>query len=127
LPVGNKGTESDKNPTHREVEEMSSMEISQVLAQMRVMAAQAGTPTATESTATGGASFQQLLGDSISKVNDLQQQAGQLKTGFEQGQDGISLSQVMIASQKANLSFNAMVEVRNKLVEAYKDVMNMPV
>lgn len=106
---------------------MSSMEISQVLAQMRVMAAQAGSPAGTESTAADGASFQQLLSDSIGKVNDLQQQAGALKTGFEQGQDGISLSQVMIASQKANLSFNAMVEVRNKLVEAYKDVMNMPV
>lgn len=105
---------------------MSSMEISQVLAQMRVMAAQAGAPTASESAAAGGANFQQLLSDSIGKVNDLQQQAGELKTGFEKGVEGIDLSQVMIASQKASLSFNAMVQVRNKLVEAYKDVMNMP-
>ncbi len=105
----------------------SGMEISQVLAQMRVMAAQAGAPAATESgAAAGGANFQQLLSDSIGKVNDLQQTAGALKTGFEQGQDGIDLAQVMIASQKASLSFSAMVEVRNKLVDAYKDVMNMP-
>ena len=41
--------------------------------------------------------------------------------------DGIDLAQVMIAAQKSSVSFQAMVEVRNKLVEAYKDVMNMPV
>jgi len=106
---------------------MSSMEISQVLAQMRVMAAQAGAPGVSNPAAPAqGANFQELLSDSIGKVNDMQQQAGQLKTGFEKGQDGIDLAQVMIASQKASLSFNAMVEVRNKLVDAYKDVMNMP-
>ena len=105
---------------------MSSMEISQVLAQMRVMAAQAGAPAISEPAAGNGVSFQQLLSDSIGRVNDLQQTAGALKTGFEQGKEGIDLAQVMIASQKASLSFNAMVEVRNKLVDAYKDVMNMP-
>jgi flagellar hook-basal body complex protein FliE len=106
---------------------MSSMEISQVLAQMRAMAAQASGPGVSKPASPAeGASFQQLLGDSIGKVNDMQQQAGQLKTAFEKGQEGIDLSQVMIASQKASLSFNAMVEVRNKLVDAYKDVMNMP-
>jgi flagellar hook-basal body complex protein FliE len=101
------------------------MEISQVLAQMRVMAAQAGGPVA-KPAAADGASFQQLLSDSIGKVNALQEQAGTLKTGFEQGREDIDLAQVMIASQKASLSFNAMVEVRNKLIDAYKDVMNMP-
>ena len=105
---------------------MSSMEISQVLAQMRVMAAQAGSPGASEPTPAGGASFQQLLSDSIGKVNELQQQAGELKTGFELGREGIDIADVMVASQKADLSFKAMVEVRNKLVDAYKDVMNMP-
>ncbi len=104
---------------------MSGMEISQVLAQMRVMAAQAGGPVS-GGAAASGASFQQLLSDSIGKVNALQQQAAELKTGFEQGRDDIDLAQVMIASQKASLSFSAMVEVRNKLVDAYKDIMNMP-
>jgi len=105
---------------------MSSPEISQVLAQMRVMAAQAGAPGASESTPAAGGSFQQLLSESVNKVNSLQQQSGALKTAFEQGQEGIDLAQVMVASQKASLSFTAMVEVRNKLVDAYKDVMNMP-
>lgn len=103
---------------------MSSPEISQVLAQMRVMASQAGAQPAQETSAASG-NFQQLLSDSISKVNGLQSEAGAMKTAFEQGQD-VDLAQVMVATQKASLSFNAMVEVRNKLVDAYKDVMNMP-
>jgi len=104
---------------------MSSMEISQVLAQMRVMAAQSSAAGVNGTTSPAGG-FQQLLSDSIGKVNELQQHAGELKTGFEQGREGIDLAGVMVASQKAGLSFNAMVEVRNKLVDAYKDVMNMP-
>jgi len=105
---------------------MSGMEISQVLAQMRVMAAQAQANNVSQPTPAAGGSFQQLLSDSIDKVNSLQQQSGALKTGFEQGRDGIDLADVMIASQKSGLAFNAMVEVRNKFVDAYKDVMNMP-
>ena len=45
---------------------------------------------------------------------------------FETGEGDASLAEVMIAMQKSSLSFEAMVTVRNKLVEAYKDVMNMP-
>jgi flagellar hook-basal body complex protein FliE len=104
---------------------MSSAEISQVLAQMRLMAAQAGAPAAKPPQAEGD-NFQQMLSNSISQVNGLQAQSNSMKTAFEQGQPGIDLAQVMVASQKANLAFSAMVEVRNKLVDAYKDVMNMP-
>ena len=45
---------------------------------------------------------------------------------FETGATNISLADVMVATQKANVSFQAMLQVRNKLVEAYQDVMNMP-
>ena len=107
---------------------MSTPEISQVLAQMRAMAAQAqtGAAPAVEETA-GAPAFGDLLKTSINAVNDVQQNAGQLKTAFELGDPNVDLAQVMIASQKATVSFQAMVQVRNKLVEAYKDVMNMPV
>lgn len=104
---------------------MSSPEISQVLAQMRVMSSRAASPGATEPTPAAGGNFADLLSKSINQVNELQQQSGALKTAFEQGRD-VDLAQVMVASQKASLSFNAMVEVRNKLIDAYKDVMNMP-
>ena len=46
---------------------------------------------------------------------------------FEAGQSGLDISEVMIASQKASVSFQAMTEVRNKLVEAYREIMNMPI
>lgn len=104
---------------------MSSPEISQVLAQMRVMASQVNPAGATESTQGADGNFAQLLSKSINQVNELQNESGAMKTAFEQGRD-VDLAQVMVASQKASLSFNAMVEVRNKLIDAYKDVMNMP-
>jgi len=106
---------------------MSSPEISQVLAQMRVMAAQTQSLQGggVDQAQASGGNFQQLLSNSINQVNEMQQESGALKTAFEQGQD-VDLSRVMIASQKASLSFSAMVEVRNKLIDAYKDVMNMP-
>ncbi|MEN8165870.1 MAG: flagellar hook-basal body complex protein FliE [Pseudomonadota bacterium] len=105
---------------------MSNMDINQVLAQMRVMAAQAEnkTPTTPESSE---ASFGDLLKQSVDKVNETQQQAKVLTSAFETGQGDVDLAQVMVAVQKSSLSFDAMVQVRNKLVEAYKDVMNMPI
>lgn len=107
---------------------MSTPEINQVLAQMRVMAAQAQTGAAPAvEEAAGAPAFGDLLKNSINAVNDVQQESGRLKTAFELGDPNVDLAQVMIASQKATVSFQAMVQVRNKLVEAYKDVMNMPV
>ena len=103
---------------------MSTPEISQVLAQMRVLAAKAQgaeTPPAQDG------AFGDLLQQSIDSVNEAQQSSGELKRAFELGESNVDLAQVMIASQKANVSFQAMVQVRNKLVEAYKDVMNMPI
>ena len=105
---------------------MSNMDINQVLAQMRVMSVQAENkpPTIQQS---GEVGFGDLLKQSIDKVNETQQEATALRTAFDTGQGDIDLAQVMIAVQKSSLSFDAMVQVRNKLVEAYKDVMNMPI
>ncbi len=71
--------------------------------------------------------FGEMLKTSLDSVNDLQKHAGELKVGFENGTTDKSLAEVMIASQKASLSFRAVTEVRNKLVTAYQDIMNMPV
>ena len=104
---------------------MSTPEINQVLAQMRVVRAQAMEGTAIGETPQGD--FQDLLKRSIDAVNDTQQHASAMRSSFERGDENVDLAQVMIAAQKSSVSFQAMVEVRNKLVEAYKDVMNMPV
>jgi flagellar hook-basal body complex protein FliE len=76
---------------------------------------------------TQSVNFSEMLSKSINKVNDLQQTSGQLKTSFEMGDPKVSLAEVMIASEKSGLAFTAMTQVRNKLVEAYKEVMSMPV
>lgn len=102
---------------------MSNMDIHQVLAQMRIMRDQA---RSTSVQAESAVDFSSLLKDSIDKVNDTQQQANKLAQAFETGETDASLAEVMISLQKASVSFQAMVQVRNKLVEAYKDVMNMP-
>lgn len=71
--------------------------------------------------------FSQLFTQAIDKVNATQQQANAMAKAYETGRENIDITDVMIASQKASVSFQAMVQVRNKLVEAYRDVMNMPI
>ena len=71
--------------------------------------------------------FQTMFKTAIDNVNENQKVAGNLATRFEHGDASIDLPEVMIALQKSSVSFQAMTQVRNKLVEAYKDIMNMPV
>ena len=71
--------------------------------------------------------FGEMFKQAIDSVNATQQQSSALATSFEQGDPGVSLAQVMVASQKASVSFQALTQVRNRLVDAYKDIMNMPV
>ncbi|HAU1190472.1 TPA: flagellar hook-basal body complex protein FliE [Legionella pneumophila] len=73
------------------------------------------------------ASFSSVFQQALNQVNELSQTADGLKTRFEMGDPNISLGEVMIASQKSNLGFEATLRVRNKLVQAYQDIMNMPV
>lgn len=71
-------------------------------------------------------SFSTMFKGAVSSVNQTQQTSSALKVAYERGDAGVSLSQVMVASQKATVSFDAMTQVRNKVVEAYQDIMNMP-
>lgn len=71
--------------------------------------------------------FTEMFSSAINAVNETQQTSSALGTAYQQGDPGVSLSQVMVASQKASVSFQALTQVRNKLVEAYQDVMNMPI
>ncbi len=105
---------------------MSETEISQVLAQMRVMAAKAQGISEPVQAPDGGG-FSDLLKQSLDAVNETQQQAGKLTAAFERGDPDTSLVEVMIALQKASVSFKAMTQVRNKLVDAYQEIMRMQV
>ncbi len=105
---------------------MSDFQINQIVSQMRELAAQAKSHD-TPNSKSEGVEFASLLKTSIDKVNDMQLNAGELTHAFEQGDKNVDLPQVMIALQKAGLSFEAMRQVRNKLVSAYEDIKNMPV
>lgn len=71
--------------------------------------------------------FGEIMSQAVNKVNEVQKTSSAMATAYEQGVAGVDITDVMIASQKASVSFQAMVQVRNKLVEAYRDVMNMPI
>ncbi len=106
---------------------MNTMGVDQVLAQMRAMAAQVKTGGQPQEAGVEQASFVDLLKQSVDAVNQNQQNATAMARAFETGEGDASLAEIMIAVQKSSLSFDAMVQVRNKLVEAYKDIMNMPI
>lgn len=71
--------------------------------------------------------FLDLFKESINSVNNLQKTSGDLMTKFEMGDPDVNLAEVMIAKEKAKVGFEAVLQVRNKLIDAYHDVMNMPV
>ncbi|MGD8525638.1 MAG: flagellar hook-basal body complex protein FliE [Thioalkalispiraceae bacterium] len=97
-----------------------------ILAQMRAMAAQAQGATL-NTNETAQSDFSNLLKQSIDKVNETQMEAKNLQDAFQLGDPNVQMSEVMVAMQKSSVSFQAMIQVRNKLVQAYQDVMNMPV
>lgn len=78
-------------------------------------------------TSTHETSFNNFLQQALGNVNELTQTADGLKAKFEMGDPSVSLSDVMVASQKERLGSSAVMVVRNKLVQAYQEVMNMPV
>lgn len=104
---------------------MSDINTVNLINQMRSMATQAeGSRIEAGSTQPP---FNMVLQQALDQVNDMTQSADSLKTRFEVGDPSVSLGEVMIATQKSNLGFEATLRVRNKLVQAYEDVMNMPI
>jgi len=108
---------------------MSQMEIDSVLAQIRSLSAQTrmGTSQATGPGKSGPSEFASILSKGIDQVNQTQQRAAQLSNAFQRGEPGVELPQVMVEMQKASVSFRALTEVRNRVVSAYQEIMNMQV
>jgi flagellar hook-basal body complex protein FliE len=116
---------------------MSNIHIDGVLAQIRALQQQTkiGAPAmrpdalngASGAGAVGEASFANVLKKGLDAVNAAQSQASTLAARFERGEPGVELSQVMLESNKASVAFRATVEVRNRLVNAYQEIMNMPI
>jgi flagellar hook-basal body complex protein FliE len=128
---------------------MGQIDVNNVLSQMRQLGAQASFPTsaiapsggavegsdfgsllkqslaAVADTATGGVSS--LITQSLSAVAGAQNDAQTKVDAFERGDAGSDIGSTVIAGQKADLAFRSLVQVRNKLTDAYSTIMNMPV
>ena len=98
-----------------------------LLVQMRAMASQAQSKSIAMEQTTSNSAFTDVLKNALNAVNTQQQQADQLADAFQKGDPSIQMAEVMVSLQKAGISFQAMVEVRNKLVSAYHDIMNIQV
>ena len=99
-----------------------------LLTQMRAMAAQAqGQSVEKSGTVAGQADFSDILKQSVDKVNETQADSKKLQEAFQLGDPNVQVSEVMVAMQKSSVSFQAMLQVRNKLVSAYQEIMNMQV
>jgi flagellar hook-basal body complex protein FliE len=106
-----------------------SLEIDSVLAQIRSLSSQArvgASPTAAPQKS-GPSEFATLLSKGIDSVNQMDQNATKLSDAFQRGDPGVELPQVMLEMQKASVSFRALTEVRNRVVSAYQEIMNMQV
>jgi flagellar hook-basal body complex protein FliE len=111
---------------------MSSLQIQQVLAEMRALQARASGSAETTGVGmpTAGAQsldFASLLKGTVDHIATMQNQATSLAESYEAGDKSVDLTKVMLEVQKAGLAFRAMTEVRNKLVDAYTQVMQMSV
>jgi flagellar hook-basal body complex protein FliE len=123
---------------------MSDLHINQVLAQIRALQGQASggvTPggpstvrglagsleSATDVNESANVSFTSILRNGLDHVDSVQKQAKKTVTDFQRGVPGVELPQVMLDLQKSSITFRGAVEVRNKMVSAYQEIMNMPI
>ncbi len=104
---------------------MNDIQMENLLAQMRTMAAQArGGEKAAASEPS--ADFGHLLRSSIDRVNELQRHSREAKQAFQTGESDMSLAEVMLTAEKASIAFQTLLQVRNKVIRAYQDVISMP-
>lgn len=107
---------------------MNEIDTNQLLLQMKILAAKArNSEMNVSNNPVAQNEFSQLLKNAISDANQLQNNATDLAKRFEEGDKNIHLTDVMMATQKAHLSLQAVSQVRNHVVSAYQDIMNMPV
>ena len=98
-----------------------------MLAQLRDMQAQARpSPEKNLNSSSGGASFMDHLTSGIKQVDGMQKDADQMATNLASGKEQ-NIHETMLAATQAELSFNLMVQIRNRVLEAYQEVMRMPV
>ncbi|MGQ0658919.1 MAG: flagellar hook-basal body complex protein FliE [Chromatiales bacterium] len=108
---------------------MNNIDMNSVLSQMRAMAAcaRSAETAPVQGTQPGGGGFATILKSALDHVNRTQMGASELATAFETGASDADIAEVMLAMQKASLSFQAVTQVHNKLLAAYQEIMNMQI
>ena len=108
---------------------MNEINPQDLLARMRVLGleAQNQQPPVEAPRKADAPGFGEILDKALSNVSELQAETGRLRTAFETGEPGVDLPQVMLASQKSSVAFQGAVQVRNKLLEAYRAISKMSV
>lgn len=106
---------------------MDTSAVDGLLAQMRTMKAAAGLREPNQTAQAGKVDFAAVLKSSLDGVAQAQAKSEAMQKAFVLGDNSVSLSDTMIAMQKASVNFQAAVQVRNKVVQAYNDIMNMQV
>lgn len=106
---------------------MNTSGVDSLLAQMRIAAAAAGLREPGQATQAGKVDFANVLKTSLDGVAKAQTRSEEMQKAFVLGDDRVSLSDTMIEMQKASISLQTTVQVRNKFVQAYNDIMNMQV
>jgi len=103
------------------------MQITQVLAEMRALQARASGIAEAPAVQAQPSDFANIMKGTVDQVATMQNHSVALADAYEAGDKSVDLTNVMLEMQKAGLAFRAMTEVRNKLVDAYTQVMNMSV
>ena len=110
---------------------IDSSRIEAMMAQLKAAATRgaegAAAPAGVAEAPAAKVNFSDALKSSLEQVNNSQVKAEEMGKSFAMGDDKVSLSDAMISMQKANINFQATVQVRNKLVSAYHEIMNMQV
>jgi flagellar hook-basal body complex protein FliE len=115
---------------------MSQIDIDRVLSQIRTLREQTGAPSMRIERPLPGVdlanpapkvSFASVLKNGLDTVSAMQSTASSTAMAFQRGTPGVELPQVMLDMQKSSIAFRGAVEVRNRMISAYQDIMNMPV
>lgn len=111
---------------------MSQIDVNSVLSQIRALQTQSTAPSRPANTVVGAAgtqgpgSFGKVMEAALDRVSLSQAKAGDLQNKFQLGDANTDLASVMLASSRAQVEFKGLVEVRNRMVRAYQDIMNLP-
>ncbi|MEM7364937.1 MAG: flagellar hook-basal body complex protein FliE [Pseudomonadota bacterium] len=107
---------------------MIDADFSNMLVHLRALNDKAGVKPPTDSLRdVSNVDFSAIFKQSVEAVNSAQMNAVEMKRAFQTGEEGVEIPQVVVALEKASISFEAMNQVRNKLLNAYQEIMNMPV